>query len=80
MVDTDWGSVRVPILMAEVIDRWLELDIAKKNGIFSRTDFVTHIVREWFIGFEKDFGIFLPKEMRKELKDFDASKARLCDA
>lgn len=60
--------------MAEAIDRWLELPIAKKNGVFSRADFISRIVSTYFTNFEKDFGIFVPREMRRNLKGFDVTR------
>lgn len=74
MVENEWLTIRIPILMAQAIDKWLTLDIAKKNGIISRTDFATRVIGEWFIDFEKDFGIFVPRELRRNLKGFDVSK------
>lgn len=40
MADQDWTQVRIPMLMAQAIDQFMKTDIAKKNGVFSRTDFV----------------------------------------
>lgn len=60
--------------MAQAIDKMLELDIAKKNGVFSRTDFVTRVIASWFSQFEKDFGMFVPREARRNLKNFDTMK------
>lgn len=74
MTKEDWASIRIPVLMAEAIDRWLELPIAKKNGVFSRADFISRIVSTYFTNFEKDFGIFVPREMRRNLKGFDVTR------
>jgi len=74
MTKEDWASIRIPLLMAQAIDRWIDSDIAKKNGVFSRSDFITRIVATWFVGFEKDFGIFVPREVRRNLKGFDVMK------
>ena len=70
----DWVSCKIPVLMADAIDHFLKLDVAKKNGIFSRTDFITRVVALWFGSFEKDFGIFLPRSALRNLKGFDVMK------
>jgi hypothetical protein len=46
--------------MVDAIDKFLETDIAKKNGVFSRPDFLARIVAQWFSRFEKEFGLFVP--------------------
>jgi hypothetical protein len=74
MVENEWLTIRIPILMAQAIDKWLTLDIAKKNGVISRTDFATRVIGQWFAEFEQDFGIFVPREMRRNLKGFDVMK------
>jgi cell wall assembly regulator SMI1 len=74
MAREDWISVKIPVLMAESIDRWLASDVAKKNGVFSRPDFLTRLIASYFIHFEKDFGIFVPREVRRNLKGFDVMK------
>jgi len=74
MTESDWASIRIPVLMAQTIDRWLQTDIAKKNGIFSRSDLVKMVLSTWFVNFEKDFGIFVPREIRRNLKGFDVMK------
>lgn len=63
MAKQDWASCKIPVRMADSIDRVLESDAAKKNGIFSRTDFLTVVVRIWFSRYEKDFGMFVGKDM-----------------
>ena len=60
--------------MVEAIDRFLETDIAKKNGVFSRPDFVTRVIATWFYQFEKEFGAFVPREVKRNLKGFDVMK------
>jgi hypothetical protein len=62
----DLVSCEIPALMADAIDRWLELPIAKQNKIFSRTDFITRITAQWFKMIEKDFDIHVGLG-----KDFD---------
>ena len=67
MTKEDWVSCKVPVLMADAIDAFLKTDIAKKNGIFSRTDFLSAVIRKWFaehddileLGKKKDFKIFM---------------------
>jgi hypothetical protein len=70
----DWISTKLPVLMVDAIDAFLETDIAKKNGVFSRPDFLTRVVQTWFSQFEKEFGIFVPRNVMKNLKGFDVMK------
>lgn len=60
--------------MAEAIDRFLDKDIAKKNGIFSRTDFLSAVLRMWFSQYEKDFGIFVSRGSVRNTKGQDLPK------
>ena len=71
MADEDWAQCRIPILMAKAIDQILKTDVIKKNGVTSRSDFVTRIVASWFSEFEKEYGIFVPRNVRKNLKGFE---------
>lgn len=61
MADEDWTQVRIPVLMAKAIDEFLKTDIAKKNGVFSRTDFTVRVISGWFSQYEKEFDIFMPR-------------------
>lgn len=70
MADTDWAAVRVPVMMVKVIDLLLQQDIMKKNGVFSRSDFATRVIAEWFSNFEKEFGMFVPKDVMKNLEGY----------
>jgi hypothetical protein len=74
MAKEDWVSCKIPVLMAQAIDRIVDLDMAKKNGVFSRSDFLTRVIAYWFSSFEKDFGMFVPREVRRNLKGFDTMK------
>jgi len=74
MADEDWAGVRIPILMAKAIDSLLEQDVMKKNGVFSRSDFATRVIGGYFSRFEKEFGIFVPRSVVRNLKGFDAMK------
>ena len=74
MAKEDWATTKIPVLLMEAIDRFINTDIAKKNGIFSRPDFVTALLVGWFSQFEKEFGIFLPRDVRRNLKGFDVMK------
>ena len=57
--------------MVEAIDHFLDTDLAKKNGVFSRNDFITRVLAMWFSHFEKEFGLFVPREVARNLKGFD---------
>ena len=48
------------MLMAEAIDEFLETSTAKKNGITSRSDFVTRILSTWFHHYKKDGFMNIP--------------------
>ena len=74
MADEDWAGCRIPILMAKAIDKMLEQDIIKKQGVFSRSELVTRVLTGWFASFEREFGIFVPRSVIKNLKDFDLMK------
>lgn len=74
MAEEDWTAVRVPALMAKAIDRLLKEDIMKKNGVFSRTDFATRVIGTYFSAFEKEFGIFVSRDVIRNLKGFDVMK------
>lgn len=74
MADQDWTQVRIPMLMAQAIDQFMKTDIAKKNGVFSRTDFVVRVVSGWFSQFEKEFDIFVPRTAVRNTADRDVPK------
>ena len=74
MADEDWAGCRIPILMAKAIDKLLEQDLMKKNGVFSRSELVTRVMGSWFANFEKEFGMFVPRSVIRNLKDFDVMK------
>ena len=74
MAKEDWITVKIPVLMANAIDKFVETDLAKKNGVFSRTDFITRVIAQWFSYFEKEFGIFVPRSVARTMKGFDAMK------
>lgn len=59
MAKEDWVTTKIPVLMVYAIDKFLETDIAKKNGVFSRPDFITRVLATWFSQFENEFGILL---------------------
>jgi hypothetical protein len=74
MAKEDWVSCKIPVKMVEAIDRVLDSNIAKKNGVFSRTDFLTAVIRMWFSRYEKDFGIFVTRDIVRDTKDRDLPK------
>lgn len=71
MAREDWTGCRIPVLMGQAIDKFLTTDIAHKNGITSRSDFATRVIGSWFAQYEKEFGLFVPREVRRNLKGFD---------
>jgi hypothetical protein len=74
MADEDWAQCRIPVLMAKAIDKLLEQDMMKKQGVFSRSQLVTSVMNGWFARFEKEFGVFVPRSVIRNLKDFDVMK------
>jgi hypothetical protein len=69
MVASDWRTVKIPVGMLESIDKFVESDVAKKNGIFSRSDFLTRLIAGWFSNFESDFDLFGRANAYATLKD-----------
>jgi hypothetical protein len=74
MADLDWTQIRIPLLMAQTIDCFLETKAAKKNGITSRSDFVIRLVSGWFSQYEKEFDIFVPRSVVRNTDDKDLPK------
>jgi hypothetical protein len=74
MAKEDWVSCKIPVKMVEAIDRVLESERAKKNGVFSRTDFLTAVIRMWFSRYEKDFGIFVSRDIVRDTANNDLAK------
>jgi hypothetical protein len=62
MADQDWVTVKIPALMAKSIDKFLETDAAKKNGIFSRADFMIRLAAKFLSDYEKEFGMFASRD------------------
>lgn len=62
MVAEDWITVKIPRLMALDIDAFLKLEIAKKNALFSRGDFVTGACAKILAQYEKEYGLFRNRE------------------
>jgi hypothetical protein len=75
MARIDWITVKLPKEMVAAIDRFVITDIAHKNGIFSRTDFLTRVYSSFLANYERDFTIFgVPgprstSELEKEEKE-----------
>ena len=61
MAEIAYTQIRITLLMARAIDQFLETEIAQKNGVTSRNDFVMRVISGWFSQYEKDFGIFVPR-------------------
>jgi hypothetical protein len=58
MARKDWVTVKLPKEMVVAIDRFVTTDIAHRNGIFSRTDFLTRVYSNFLASYERDFAIF----------------------
>lgn len=74
MAEDDWGQVRIPKKMLQAIDQFLDTDVSKKNGVVTRPDFVTRVIAQWFSRFEKEFGMFVPRDVLRNIKGFDLMK------
>ena len=58
MARKDWITVKLPKEMVAAIDRFVTTDTAHRNGIFSRTDFLTRVYANFLANYERDFAIF----------------------
>ena len=58
MVAEDWITVKIPRLMALDIDKFIQTDAAKKNGVFSRGDFVVGACGKVLAQYEREYGLF----------------------
>jgi len=74
MAREDWITIKMPRLMIQALDEFLDTDLAKKNGIFSRADLMVRICSTWFSQFEKEFGLFVPREALRGMKGFNIMK------
>lgn len=74
MAKEDWVSCKVHVKMVEAIDRFLATEAAKKNAITSRTDFLTAVLRKFFSRYEKEYGIFVTRDIVKNTKGEDLPK------
>lgn len=70
----DWVTIKIPALMVQAIDKFVETDDAKRNGVFSRNEFVTRVLVMWFANYEKEFGMFVPREFRRSIHNDDITK------
>jgi hypothetical protein len=59
----EWVNCRVPKDMISVIDKFLQTELARKQGIYSRTDFIIRVIVAWFSNIDKDFRMFVPESI-----------------
>jgi hypothetical protein len=71
MAKEDWVSCKIHVKMVEAIDRFIASEEAKKNAITSRTDFLTAVLRKFFARYEKEYGIFVTRDVVKTPKGDD---------
>jgi hypothetical protein len=57
-IKQNWTDVRIPIKLAESIDEFLKTDSAKKQGIFSRSNFLVRMAISWFAVYDRDYNLF----------------------
>jgi hypothetical protein len=55
----NWSGVRIPNKLCDSIDEFLKTDIAKKQGLFSRSDFIVRIAISWFAQYDRDYRLFM---------------------
>ena len=60
----DWVTIKIPRLMALDIDKFKDTDVARKNGIFSRGDFVVGACAKILADYEKAYGLFRTRESK----------------
>lgn len=60
--------------MVEAIDRFLQTEMAKKNAIMSRSDFLTAVLRKFFSYYEREYGTFVTRDAIRNTKDDDLPK------
>ncbi|MGH9953441.1 MAG: hypothetical protein ACRD5J_17625 [Nitrososphaeraceae archaeon] len=71
MAKEDWISCKVHVRMVEAMDRFLASETAKKNALTSRSDFLTAVLRKFFAYYEKEYGIFVTRDMIRSVKNED---------
>ena len=74
MAKEDWVSCKVHYKMVESIDRFLKTETAKKNGILSRSDFLTAVLRKFFSQYEGEYGVFVTRDSVRNTKEEDVPK------
>lgn len=74
MADEDWRTFKLPTLMAQAVEEFLKTDVAKKNGIKSKSDFMVRLVQGFFANYEKEFGLFVPRKIIRSMKEFETTK------
>jgi hypothetical protein len=58
-IKQNWTGIRLPIRLVDSIDEFLRSDIAKKQGIFSRSDFIIRMAISWFAQYDSDYRWFM---------------------
>ena len=58
-IKTKTIECKMPEKLADAIDKFLKLDVAKQNGIFSQSNFITRVVAQWFVMVRTEFDIDL---------------------
>jgi hypothetical protein len=78
-IKQNWTGIRLPIRLVDSIDEFLRSDVAKKQGIFSRSDFIIRMAISWFAQYDRDYRWFMraprspipPPSTWKEPKGFE---------
>jgi hypothetical protein len=79
-IKQNWTGIRLPIRLVDSIDEFLRSDVAKKQGIFSRSDFIIRMAISWFAQYDRDYRWFMraprspippPTTWKEEPKGFE---------
>jgi hypothetical protein len=62
----NWISCKIPVSLMRSIDEFLKTDVAKRNNVFSRTDFISRVSALWFSIYEKDLKLFMENQKFKD--------------
>lgn len=71
MAKEDWKTVKLPVLMLDALDKIVQTEKAKKNGIFSNRELIVRVMSDWLSQYEKDFGITVPRNTKRTIRGDD---------
>jgi hypothetical protein len=74
LVVEEWTTVKIPTLMAASIDKFLQTNIAKQNGISSRADLIIRLVSKFLADYEKEYGLFANRKIARQVNGADIAQ------